>query len=330
MNRVGIDVSNDVIDACMRNDRGLHPKQFPNTPAGHRRTIAWMTRGHASAQVCVEATGIYHLQLALALQTDCRIALMVANPRATRRFAEAHMVRAKTDPIDAVGLLHFLERMPFKAWSMPSEATLKLQALTRRLGQLTQERTRERNRLHAAKRAGPHTTFVQQDIEDHIADLEQRIASVSERALTLIQSDPQFDEDMRLMITAPGLAARSSTKLLAELASLPDDLLAKQWVAQAGLDPRVYESGSSVSAPRRISKQGNPRIREALFMPALAAIRSDVHVNAFYESLLARGKRKMQAIVAVMRKMLHALWGMLHHRTPWDGSKFYQIPPSVA
>jgi len=326
MNTVGIDISSDVFDACLRNAKGLCSKQFPNTPAGHRRALSWITRDGVTARVCLEATGIYHLQLALRLQAHADVEVMVANPRATRRFAEAHMIRAKTDPIDAAGLLSYLEHMPFKPWSVPSETALQLQILTRRLAQLTQERTRERNRYHAVHRAGPHGSFVCQDIKHHLCELEARIESISCQATGLIKSDPQFADDLRLISSAPGFAARSSTKLLAELASLPKDLLPKQWVAQAGLDPRVYESGSSVRPPRRISKHGNSRMREALFMPALAAIRCDANVTAYYESLLLRGKRKMQAIVAVMRKLLHALWGMLHHRQTWDGNKFYAMP----
>ena len=96
-------------------------------------------------------------------------------------------------------------------------------------------------------------------------------------------------------------------------------------MAQAGLDPRPYESGISQRPPRRISKQGNTRIRQALFMPALVAIQRDVHVAAYYAKLLAVGKPKMVAITAVMRKLLHALWGMLHHRQEWDGEKFYRL-----
>lgn len=326
MNTVGIDVSSDVFDVCLRDSKCLRAKQFPNTPAGHRGALTWMTRGDTTVRVCLEATGIYHLQLALKLQAHPNVELMVANPRATRRFAEAHMIRAKTDPIDAAGLLNYLEHMPFKPWSVPSDAALQLQVLTRRLAQLTQERTRERNRYHAVHRAGSHGAFVCQDIKQHLAQLDKRIQRITCQATDLVQNDPAFADDLRFISSAPGFAARSSTKLLAELAALPKDLLAKQWVAHAGLDPRVYESGSSVCPPRRISKQGNPRMRETLFMPALAAIRSDPNVKAYYESLLSRGKRKMQAIVAVMRKLLHALWGMLHHRQSWDGSKFYAIP----
>ena len=114
-------------------------------------------------------------------------------------------------------------------------------------------------------------------------------------------------------------------KIIAEVEPLANDLRPAQWVAQAGLDPRPYESGSSVRSPRRISKQGNARLRTALFLPALSAAQHDPHVKAFYDSLLGRSKAKMQAITAVMRKLLHAIWGMLHHRQEWDGSKFFKL-----
>ena len=132
-------------------------------------------------------------------------------------------------------------------------------------------------------------------------------------------------EDLYLLDSVPGVAELSAMKLLAELGLLTKGLSPTQWVAQAGLDPRPQESGTSLRSPRRISKQGNANLREALFMPALAAIRTDPNVNAFYNALLARGKKKMQAIVAVMRKLLHAIWGILKHRQEWNGSKFYRI-----
>jgi len=144
-------------------------------------------------------------------------------------------------------------------------------------------------------------------------------------AYRVVNNVPQLADDARIVKTAPGFAELSATKLLAELSSLPEDMTPKQWVAHAGLDPRPCESGSSLRSSRRISKQGNVRIRRALFMPALVAIQRDANVSAYYEKLLKKGKAKLQAISAVMRKLLHALWGMLHHRKEWDGEKFYRF-----
>ena len=265
MNQIGIDISNDVFDATLQHSGGVSRRQFSNTKSGHRQFQKWALRRANSAQVCMEATGVYHLQLALALDANAAVELMVVNPCAARRFAQANMVRAKTDAIDADGLLLFLQRMPFRCWLAPRQQVLQLQSLAHRVSQLDKEITRERSRLHAVRRAGSHTRLVQQDIQAHLIQLKRR------------------------------------------------------------LDPRPGKSGSSVRSPRRISKQGNARIRAALYMPALVAKQHDPNVKAYYEKLLAAGKPKMQAIVAVMRKLLHALWGMLHHRQEWDGQKFYRL-----
>lgn len=327
MNPIGIDVSNDTFDATRAAGQGVNRRPFSNTPSGHRQFIQWALRGTDSARVCLEATGIYHLQLALALDRHPAIELMVLNPRAARRFAEAHMVRAKTDPIDADGLLLFVQRMPFRPWAAPRDQVLQLQSLAHRVGQLDKELTRECSRLHAARKAGPHTRPVQQDIQAHIKQLQRRKDAMQAQAAEVIQRDPALAEDARLIDTIPGFAERSITRVLAELAPLPADMQAPQWVAQAGIDPRPGESGTSVRSARQISKQGNARMRAALFMPALVAIQRDANVAGFYEHLLARGKSKMTAITAVMRKLLVAIWGMLHHRQAWDGEKFYRLNP---
>ena len=328
MNQIGIDVSSETLDATRQQCDDVNRRQFPNTPAGHRACIRWTLQGVNQAQVCCEATGIYHLQLALCLHAHPDIELMVLNPCAARRFVQAHMVRAKTDAIDADGLLLFLQRMPFQPWSAPPESVLQLQSLARRMAQLDKEIVRERCRLHAAHKAGPHTRVVQRDIKAHIKQLQRRLQRIREHAAQVIQQDASLANDARLIDSAPGFAKLSATKVLAELAELPDDMLPPQWVAQAGLDPRPVESGTSQRSPRRISKQGNVRLRAALYMPALVAAHHDEHVSAYYQHLLNLGKPKMVALTAVMRKLLHALWGMLHHQQEWDGNKFYRLDPA--
>lgn len=325
MNRIGIDVSNDTFDATRDTGRQCSRRQFPNTAGGYRQFIRWALGGCASARVGLEATGIYHLQLALALYQHPAIELMVVNPRAARRFAEAHMVRAKTDAVDADGMLLFVQRMPFRPWVAPRNEVLQLQSLAHRVAQLDKELTRERSRLHAARKAGPHTRAVHQDIQAHIKQLQRRKDAMQARAEAVIQSDEQLAADAHLIDSVPGFAARSTSRVLAELALLPADMQAPQWVAQAGIDPRPGESGTSVRSARQISKQGNARIRAALFMPALVAIRYDANVAAYYEHLVVRGKSKMTAITAVMRKLLVAIWGMLQHRQEWNGEKFYRL-----
>ena len=122
-----------------------------------------------------------------------------------------------------------------------------------------------------------------------------------------------------------GIAEAAGIQLLAELGGLPKDMSTRQWVAHAGLDPRQFQSGTSVHKPARISRTGNAHLRRALFLPAMVASRWEPNVKAFYEKLLTKGKTKMQALVAVMRKLLHAIHGMLRHDRDFDGEKFFAM-----
>ena len=117
--------------------------------------------------------------------------------------------------------------------------------------------------------------------------------------------------------------------ILAELTLLSPDLDVRQWVPAAGIDPREYSSGSSVHKKTRISKAGNRHLRRALYMPALVAVRHDLHLRAFYQHLIDHGKAKLQALVAVMRKLLHAIFGMFKHRQAYDGSKIFRLQPQA-
>lgn len=329
INLVGIDVSDATFDAKKCCGDVMSDRRFNNTAAGHRQAIRWILRDAHGARVCLEATGVYHLQLALALAKAAGIEVMVLNPRASRRFAEAKLTRAKTDKVDAHGLLEYLQRMPFRRWTAPDEEILELQSLAHRLAQLGKEKRREQARLHAAQRAGKHTRIAQSDLRQHLQYLVRRAKAIEGEAIALMKRHESLAQNLRLVDTAPGFAELSSMKVLAELEILPKELRPPQWVAQAGLDPQPKESGNK-KGPRQISKQGNSKLSAALFYPAMSARRHDPNVKAFYQLLIARGKTPLQALVAVMRKLLHAIWGMLHHRQPWDGNKFYRLTEKTA
>jgi len=122
---------------------------------------------------------------------------------------------------------------------------------------------------------------------------------------------------------------RTRAVMPVHLYGLPADMTARQWVAHSGLDVRHVNSGTSVHKVPRISKQGNGHLRRILYMPALVASRREPHVRAFYDQLVAAGKTPLQALVAIMRKLLHAVHGMLKTNTDFDGSKFRKLPQAA-
>lgn len=321
----GIDVSADSLVVAVKTSRQSRLLEFPNDPAGHKKLRRHLTRGGYSVRVCLESTGVYGLDAALALHDSPRIDVMVANPRAVSDFARARFQRSKTDTADAAVILEFLERMPFDTWSPPAQEILDLRAISRRIRALNVNIAQERNRLHAARRQGRLTPHIQDDILAHIAHLKASVDRLTRNAFEIVEEEPDLRRKLEQLVSIKGVARASAVAILAELAALPDDMDARQWVAHAGLDPRHYESGTSIHKPPRISKTGNRRLRAALFMPAMVAARHDPHVRAFYEKLLAKGKKPLQALVAVMRKLLHAIHGMFSKNQCFDGEKFYAL-----
>jgi transposase len=327
----GIEVSAKELVVRLRRQEDLEPlRNFTNTPEGHLIILRYLRRAGRVVRVCMESTGLYGLDLALALSGQEGIEVMVANPRAVRHFAHALMKRSKNDQIDAGVLEQFALHMPFKPWQRPSVAMLALHALARRLRELVEMQTAEKNRQHAAGLSKAIPAVVRRDLARSLRAQERAIERLTRQARKLIAQDPQLAERFELLDSVPGIGETSAVQLLGELGVLAPGLEARQWVAYAGLDPRQYTSGTSVHKKPRISKADNKHLRHALFMPALVAVQHDPHLGAFYQHLLAKGKFKMQALVAVMRKLLHALHAMFKTHQPYDGSQLFRLNPAPA
>ena len=321
----GIDVSAKTLQVALAGS-GPAPRQAPfaNTPPGHRAVRTWLTQGGRSVQVGLEATGLYSRGVAMALHGHRRVEVMVINPKAIKHYAQARMQRAKTDPVDARLILDYTQRMPFQPWQPPDESVRQLEALTRRIGQRKRDRIAERCRLQAEGYRAAPTALIAGDIQVHIRHLQRRIDRLEEQAHALVETTQELHTRFQRLRSIPGIGPTSAVRLLAELASLPADMKPPQWVAYAGLDPRPRQSGTALDAPRSISKVGNKHLRTALYMPALVAVRHDRHVQAFYDQRIAAGQKPKQALVAVMRKLLHTIWGVWTHDQDFDSEKFYR------
>ena len=319
----GIDVSAARLDvALIEPDRPLLQRQFINRSSGHKALIGWLAKYQGRVRVSLEATGIYSLDLALALDAAPEIEVSVLNPKIVNRFAQT-LRRSKTDAADAMVLAEYSQRMPFVAWTPPSRSGLRLRAVGRHIAALAAQHARERNRLHAAQSSQAVPSCVIQDLKRSLVSVERRLVKMRREAMALVRNDAEVEQRFRLLTGIPGIAEVSALALLGELALLPPHLTARQWVAHSGLDPVHQESGTSVHRRSRISRQGNRYLRKALYMPALTATRFDPHLKAFYAELLARHKAKLQALTAVARKMLHAIYGIFKTGTSYDGAKLF-------
>jgi transposase len=327
---------------------------FANNEAGHQALITFLTDaqaadgaspggaspggaspggaspGGAPIRVVVEASGIYSVDLCHSLSAAEGIEVMLLNPRVAKDYRCAHLQRSKTDRGDAALLCDYALRMPFVRWQPPATEYTALRQIARRIQALIVEQTREQSRLRAARSSQHTAAVVINDIEVNLRHLQRRIDEMVRQAQKLIAATAELARAYDLLVSVRGIATKSAVQLLGELMLLPADMSVREWVAYAGLDVRHHQSGRSVREKPRISKVGNANLRRILYMPALVATRQEAAVNAFYHHLQARGKPKMVALVAVMRKLLHSIYGMLKHDTPFDGTKFYQPAPDTA
>lgn len=293
-----------------------------NTPPALHAFLKEVCQQAGQLRILVEATGIYFLDVAL-IAHALGAEVAVVNPRAAHHFAEALSQRNKTDALDAKMLLECLRRMPFRPWTPPRKTWLELREFGRFLVQLTDLSTVSRNRLHALSSKMIGAAFLRTELKRMIAGIDRRIERVRAKALALIQSDPYLQERFTALTSTTGIALVAGVSLLSELVTLPPSLSARACVCYAGLDPRVFQSGTSVHKTPGISRRGNKYLRRALFQPALCAGVHDPGAKAFKERLIARGKRPLQANVAIMRKMLTAVWAIMKNPQPYDSAKLY-------
>lgn len=322
----GIDVSaHELTVALIRADQKAQLSTFEQTPSGHKALVKYLKKRKAQ-RVVMEATGIYYLDAAMALKL-AGLNISVINPRSAHNFARTMLENSKTDRIDAVLLARYAECMNPKPWQAPCPQLLAVRDLGRRLNQLTGTKTAAQNRLHALASKQCTDPLLIEDVDDEIQSLERRINRLGQAARERIEQDPELERIYRILISATGVAQTSAIKIIAELCLLDRSMTSKQVSRHAGLSVRLSESGTSQSKPGRLSKAGNTYLRAALFMPTMVLVQHDPIAKAHYQHLVAKGKKKIQALCAIQRKMLTGLWTAIKSDQPFETEKLFAIRP---
>lgn len=303
---LGIDVAKETLAVCLLGEGQPLTGEMPNTRQGFHQLHRWLKkRGATAAQVCLEATGIYGIDVAQYLH-DKGYTVSVVNPARIKGFAQSQMRRSKTDTLDAAIIAAFCQALQPDAWTPPDPSWYELRALLRHLDDLQQTRQQQVNRLEATLVAAVRT------------QLQQHIAFLDEQIKEHLDQYPQLKQEVDLLNSIPGIGDITAWRLVAEIPQMAQFDDVRQVVAFVGLDPTRYESGRSVRGGRAISRKGRASLRAALFLPALVAKQHNPLLRPFAQRLEAKGKQPKQIIVAVMRKLLHLAYGILKSGQPFD------------
>lgn len=318
---LGIDVSKKKLDVALLMDLETlkkRQKKVANTPEGFAQLIAWAGKQSGAApgglHAVMEATGPYHEALADALYT-AGLVVSVINPKALKDFAKGLGIKAKNDALDALTIARYGALANPPAWQPPPPEVRQLAALLRRLQAVETDLQRERNRLEKAQLSQAKAPSVIASLERGIAYLSAEQQRLQQGVDDHIDRHPQLKEDRQHLLSIPGIGPVLSALMVMLLQSGERFASAAQFASYLGLIPTEHRSGSSVRERPHLSKLGPAPVRAKLYMAALVATRYNPDVRAFYERLRARGKCKMAALGAAMRKLAHICFGVVKNHT---------------
>jgi transposase len=314
---VGIDISKSTFNAAFKSCKGSKEywvdREFSNDEKGFHALVTWAGAG---ASFTMEATGLYHVNAAMYLHGK-GLTVHVSNPLQIKRFSQMQLRRDKTDKADARVIAEFSEvnKSILSKWNPPTENLAKARSLLSALRLLRIQNTAKSRSIQtlrlttAGRDAAIQLEAVQKAEREVILAMEKELV-----ALVCIS----HAEEYNLAQTVGAIGPKTAAAVILATDGLKNFDNSRQVSAYFGMSPRQYKSGTSINGKGHICKMGNPYIRSLLYVCAVSSLRHNKPCKDFYDSLIAKGKPKKVALVAVSNKLLRILFAVMKKRTPWN------------
>lgn len=312
-NYIGTDISKAYFDAFIEGK----VQQFSNDKSGHSAFIGRLPK---DAWVVMECTGTYGHRLAEALVASGFLVSMV-NALHVKRFGQSRAKRAKTDATDAKLLTEYAqsleqcsdERDRLRLWTPDKPSQLFLKQLKTIQEVFLKVRTMLINETEAFNGYADVAPLASRILASTLTILESKIAALDEAMSAIVEQ--HYQSESKNLESIPGIARKTSVALIAAIGSIERFTSAKAFAAYCGLSPRIIESGSSVRGRSALANNGNTAIRTQLYMCALVAARYNKPCRELYQRLVAKGKSKKSAILAVAHKLIRQIYAVLKYNT---------------
>lgn len=312
----GIDVSKKKLDVMLLAQEKFHYKVVDNSNDGVIFLQEWIKsklEKDAFVHFCMEATNVYHELLAFSLLENKNFKVSVVNPRIVKAFAKS-LVKTKNDKTDAKILAEFCKERNPKPFTPQTKERRELRDLSRLMDNLVELRIMQKVRLQTF-----NTEAAARVVKATLNSIDNTIAETEEEIKYYYNTYPELNKEYELLNSIPSFGKRVSNVLISEIYKDEYGLYnPKKLTAFFGLEVREMESGTSVWSKPRITKFGNPRVRNMLYMAALVAIRHNTKMSDFYLRLVNKGKPKKLALIAVARKLLVVACAILNSQKPYD------------
>ena len=317
---LGIDVGKADLFCHIIGPNETLSERFDNNPKGIRSLMSWLKKAAKSKPwtACLEQTGHYGNDIAHALDECHPGSVYLVNPQLIKAFGMQKLRRNKSDTADAKLIARFLvsEIDDLRPWQPKSPTEQRIMELSRFAESLTQDAARLKTMLEAQS-----DKLICLSLKRQIKTFSVEVAKVRAEINKLIATNKQLKTRNELIQSIPGIGEVASHVILAELPDLKHFQDARQLAAWAGVTPRHCVSGTSGMTRTPITKIGSARLRRGLFMPAMNARNFNPLLKEFAERLKENGKTPKQIIIAIMRKLLHQIYGILKSGEPFNPNK---------
>jgi transposase len=314
---LGLDVAKDKLDVVLHRGSQKSHRVFLNTAAGFQQLHAWMS-GVPSSQVlvCLEATGSYSDGIA-AFLVEQGYGTALLNPAVLVNYRKSENIRSKTDKLDAELLARYAQQHQPRLWRPLPQPVQSLRRLLEYRTDVLRMQQQERNRLHA----GRLTDWTRAQVQEHVQILQRQLKAAEKQIKTFLKSQTDLCALWERLQSIPGIGWLSAALLIALIGDIGRFQRVGALVSLAGLALVERESGTSVHAHPHIDRHGYPQLRQVLYWAAIAALRTDAQMQAWAARLRERGKAGKVVLVAVMRKLLHIVYGVWKTQTDYDAGK---------
>ncbi|RLD71698.1 MAG: IS110 family transposase, partial [Bacteroidetes bacterium] len=304
----GIDISKETFDVVNKNGKHF---QFSNDIKGFAQFKRIITQG----SICVmEVTGIYHLCLAKYLYSK-NILTAVVNPLRIKRFSQMLLRRNKTDKADARMISLYAQDQKVDLWKPAPEVIEQSKDIYQTMEQYIEFKAGLKNKLDALK-SKEAASFLIDSVTNQIESISKSINTLQDQLDSLIKT---YNPIMLQNITSiVGIGQRTASLLIIATDGFQYFDSSKQVSSYFGLAPTETISGTTINGSRQITKMGNPLVRKKLYMCSLQASRYNKACADLYQRLLAKGKPKKVALIAVANKLLKIVFAIAKSGLPYD------------
>jgi transposase len=305
----GIDISKDVFD-CYGSIQGH--LQFKNSETGFNKFLKMLSK---DSLVVMEATGYYHYRFAQFLHNNTVI-VSVVNPLSIKRFIQMKLAKVKTDKSDAKAICEYGLTQQVPLYTALTDVQSECLQLFRLLDSYIKKRTISKNKIHGEAVLGVPSSWVYRSLVRNKKHLDKEIKDIETKLLSLVKQDQQ--EQLTLLQSIPGLGLKTALFLIVVTDGFQKFETASQLCSYVGITPTIRESGSSVRGRARISKVGNRKLRNLLFLCSFTACKHNKGCRDIYERIVNKGKSKKLALIAVSNKLLKQAFAIAKSGHPYD------------